>query len=108
MSAAPTADRRKYARHPLATSVQVYHAPSRREYPGRCVDISAGGMMLYMPATTPVQPGHAVRLALGAVPRPEFAALGDGPVEATIVRVDRQKLLSLGHLAVGLRFHAGA
>ena len=97
MTAKPSVERRQHRRFPLTTSVQFYHAPSQRDFPGRCADISAGGMLMYVPATTPLQPGHSVN-------RPEFANLGDSPVEATIVRVDRQALLQAGHLAVGLRF----
>jgi c-di-GMP-binding flagellar brake protein YcgR len=104
MGVTTTADRRMHPRHPLATSVQFHHAPSRRQFPGRCVDISAGGMKMYIPASTPVQPGHSVQLQMGSVNRPELAGLGAGPVSASVVRVDRHNLLANGHLAVGLRF----
>lgn len=104
MNAKAPAERRKHPRHPLATRVDVFHGPSQRAFPGRCVNISTGGLMMYVPAATPVQPGHPIRLTLGFVGRPEFAGLGDGPVDATIVRVDRDALLTSGHLAVGVRF----
>lgn len=97
-------ERRKHQRYPLATSVEFHHGPSQRSFPARCVDISAGGMLMYVPAATPVQPGHPVQVTIGSVSRPEFAGLSERPVDATIVRVDRQALLSAGHLAVGLRF----
>lgn len=60
---------------------------------------------MYVPAATPVQPGHSVRLQMGAVSRPEFAGLADKPVAATVIRVDRRSILSSGHLAIGLRFN---
>jgi len=104
MSAPELIERRKHQRHPLATSVQVFHGPSGRDFPGRCLDISAGGLKMYVPAATPVQPGHPIRLTLGAVSRPEFAGLGDKPIDGTIVRVDRDALLKTGHLAVGVKF----
>jgi len=97
-------ERRKHQRYPLATSVEFHHGLSQRSFPARCVDISAGGMLMYVPAATPVQPGHPVRVTVGSVSRPEFAGLSERPVDATIVRVNRQALLSAGHLAVGLRF----
>ena len=99
----PSVDRRQYQRHPLSTTVAFYHGPSQREFPGRSVDISTGGMLMYVPAATPVQPGQPIRLTIGGG-RPEFAVSGDKPVDATIVRVDRHKLLSMGHIAVGVRF----
>jgi hypothetical protein len=104
MSEAPPAERRAYPRYPLATSVQFYHGPSQRDFPGRCVDISVGGLLMYVPATTPVQPGQPVRIAVGGLNRPEFAPLGQKPMNGTIVRVNRAALLSEGHLAVGVRF----
>ena len=104
MSADAPTERRRHPRHPLATSVEIFHGLSQRAFPGRCADISAGGLKMYVPAATPVQPGHPIRLSIAAVSRPEFAGLGDGPVEATIVRVDRDALLKTGHLAVGVRF----
>jgi hypothetical protein len=61
-------------------------------------------MMMYIPATSPIQAGQAIRLAVGSINRPEFAELGEKPVDATVVRVDRHSLLTLGHVAVGLKF----
>jgi len=106
MAPAPVADRRQHARYPLATSVQFHHSPSRRDIPGRCADISRSGMKMYVPAATPVRPGDPIQVTLGSTGRPEFSALADGPVPASIVRVDRNALLASGHLAVGVRFMA--
>ncbi len=97
-------DRRKHPRHPLATTVQLYHEPSRRQYPARSVDISDGGMLMYVPASVPVASGHSVRVTIGSHSRPELAELSDRPLDATVVRVDRRKVLHLGHLPVGIRF----
>lgn len=104
MSAAPSVDRRKHPRHPLATSVQFYHGQSQRDFPGRCVDISEGGMLMFLPASTPVQPGDSVRVTLGSVSRPEFSSLGERPIDGTVVRVDRKALLRLGQIVTGVRF----
>lgn len=59
---------------------------------------------MYVPVGTPVAPGQPIRVTLGGHSRPEFAGLNGRPVEATIVRVDRQAMLSVGHLPVGVRF----
>jgi c-di-GMP-binding flagellar brake protein YcgR len=104
MNARASAEKRKHARHPLTTSVQFYHGPSQRTFPGRCADISTGGLMMYVPAAAPVQPGQPIRLTIGSLNRPEFARLSERPIGATIIRVDRQSLLKSGHLAVGVRF----
>ena len=104
MSEMPSTERRAHPRYPLATSVQFFHGPSQRDFPARCVNISQGGLLMYVPARTPVQPGQPLRLCVSAVGRPEFAPFDGKPVDATIVRVDRRKFIEEGHLAVGVRF----
>ena len=104
MAEARPAERRKHPRHPLATSVQFHHGPSRRDFPGRCVDVSEGGMLMYVPAHVPAQPGHTIRLTVGSLNRPEFEGLNGRPVDATVVRVSRDRLLGSGSLALGVRF----
>ena len=100
----PVKERRVSPRCKLAAGVQFFHGPSGRYLPGRCVDISSGGLLMYVPAAAPVQPGHAIRLTLGAIGLPELAGLAGAPMEGTIVRVDRRALLAEGHIAVGVRF----
>jgi hypothetical protein len=84
--------------------VQFYHPPSQRQFPARTVDISRTGTLMYVPATAPVQVGHAVRVNIPSIPHPEFAGIGPNPIDATVVRVDRKSLLPLGHVTVGIRF----
>ena len=118
-------ERRQHPRRPLPAALSVDHAPSRRAFPARSVDISQGGLLMLVPATAPVQAGHAIRLRFGrasadAVPggartgeppadpigRPDPAdtILPSGLVAAEIVRVDRARLLASGQVAVGARF----
>jgi hypothetical protein len=68
------------------------------------VDASLGGALMYVPMSTPLQPGQRLALSVGKTERPELAEISQRPLWATIVRVDRSKLLSLGQLAVGVRF----
>lgn len=100
----PVKERRVSPRYQLAAGVQFFHGPSGRNLPARCVDISRGGLLMYVPAASPVKPGHAVRLTLGAIGLPDIACLSGIPLQGTIVRVDRGSLLAEGHLAVGVRF----
>jgi len=104
MGNTPSAERRRHQRYPLATSIDFFHGPSRRDFPARCVDISEGGMLMYVPAKTPVQAGQPIRLNLQGVTRPDVGHMAEEPMDATVVRVDRQKLLSIGHVAVGVKF----
>ncbi len=61
-------------------------------------------MLMYVPATVPVHPGQTLRVNMGTLPAPELGSMPDRPMDATIVRVDRNALLSTGHIAVGVRF----
>jgi len=97
-------DRRQHVRYPLATAVEFYHGPSRRKYPARSMDVSNGGILMFVPVGTPVSPGQPVRLTLGTHDRPEFGKLGERPLDGTIVRVAREGMLDSDHLPVGVRF----
>ncbi len=99
-----SADRRRSQRVPMAVAVQFFHGPTQREFPARSVDVSEGGMLMYVPAGAPVAAGQAVRVCVSAPTRPEFAGLAGKDITATIVHVDRQKMLVAGHLPVGIRF----
>jgi hypothetical protein len=68
------------------------------------VDISQSGLLMYVPARTPVKAGDALELNMGSVSQPEYSALGANPVQATVVRVARETLLTTGQIAVGVKF----
>ena len=104
MTDVPTTDRRRHQRYPLSAGVRVYHEPSRGDLPARAVDISDGGMLMYMPVSAPVKPGQPVRLTIRRMPAGLFEALGAKPLAARIVRVQRRGLLITGKLAVGVEF----
>jgi len=84
--------------------VRVEHLASRRQFPARAVDASAGGMLMYVPAATPVKVGQAIRLAINGVVPPDLAGLAGADLPAIIRRVDRHALLNIGHLAIGVEF----
>ena len=97
-------ERRLHARYPMSTSLQFHHGPSKREVPARAIDVSESGMLMYVPAITPVMAGQAVYVNLAGVRgRP---TTGAKPVQATIVRVDRADMTSKGYLGIGIRFAA--
>jgi len=88
----------------MSTSLQFHHGPSKREVPARAVDVSESGMLMYVPAITPVRAGQAVYVNLTSIGGRRAA--GTGPVQATIVRVDRAEMTSKGYLGIGIRFAA--
>ena len=100
----PPKERRVSPRYGATAGVRFFHEPSSRDFPARCVNLSTGGLLMYVPAAAPVRPGQTVRLTLGQVDLPELAGLSAARVEAQIVRVDRNALLAEGHLAVAVRF----
>ena len=99
----PSNERRQHARYPVSTGLEFHHGPTKRQVPARSVDISDTGMLMYVPITTPVRTGQAVCVNMGGVGAMSAA---NGPVQATIVRVDRSKMTSSGCLGVGLSFAA--
>ncbi len=106
-----SADRRLHKRYPLAAALRFHHQPSRRDYPARCVDASQGGLMMHAPARAPLKPGQVIRLTLSAPAGteeaggpPGLAGLAERPIDATIIRIDRQTLLKEGCLGVGVQF----
>lgn len=108
MSMVPSADRRQHTRQPLAGAVVMYHQPSQRQYVARAVDISQGGMMVYMPAAAPVGAGHEVQMTITGSLRPEFEEMRNKALAAQVVRVNRRPLTTAGHVAVGVRFEPEA
>ena len=97
-------ERRQHARYPMSTSLQLHHGPSKREVPARSIDVSESGILMYVPATTPVRAGQAVYVNLAGVRGKPMA--GARPVQGTIVRVDREQMTSKGYLGIGIRFAA--
>jgi hypothetical protein len=88
----------------MSTGLQFHHGPTKREVPGRSVDVSDSGMLMYVPALTPVKVGQAVYVNMSNIGSRQAA--GSGPVQATIVRVDRNQMTSKGYLGIGVRFAA--
>jgi hypothetical protein len=69
-------------------------------------------MLMHAPAVAPLALGQRVRVrtafasgldALGKF-EPDLPQLAAGPVNATIVRVDRGEFLSTGQIVVGVKF----
>ena len=112
MSSIPSTDRRHYKRVAMSALVRLHHAASDREYPARSIDVSDGGMLICAPATAPLGLGHRISIGTaspgdGTAPgafEVDLPHLAAQPVNGTIVRVDRGKLLSTGQVVVGVKF----
>ena len=98
------AERRVHQRYPLAGGVSFVHCPTKRRFPARCVDISRGGVQMYVPAAAPLKCGQPIRLDLPKVEQDELEQLDRQSVNCTVTRVDRSTLIEKGYLSVGLQF----
>jgi c-di-GMP-binding flagellar brake protein YcgR len=101
---APVTDRRRHPRSELRDSLRLTHQPTHRQWPGRALDVSRGGMKIALPAAAPVREGHEVTLSLPKVSSEQFAKLAEHELAARVVRVDRSSLLCEGYVAVGVEF----
>jgi hypothetical protein len=110
MTATPS-NRRKHQRFPLASSVEIHLAATGKSYPGRGVDVSQGGMMVYLPASAPVSAGQELDLTVTPSPAAPAPAGVAGAVArkraARVIRVDRDGLVKLGRLGVAVQFTNG-
>ncbi len=98
------ADRRRHRRHPLSAGAQLRHSSSAGDIPGRCVDISDSGVLMYVPISAPVKSGQKISLTLSSIKAGNYVGLNDRPIEARIVRVQRRGVLLTGKLAIGIEF----
>ncbi len=105
---APSSDteRRQYQRYPIVTGLHFYHGPSDCEIPARVVNISDGGVLVFVATTARVRAGHPIRMDMGWFPHPKLVCPGRHYVAGTIVRVDRSAQRSTGQMEVGIRFAA--
>ena len=97
-------DRRKHPRQPLAIPVRFHHDPTGKDLPGRCVDISQGGMRMYVPANTPVKSGQEIVISMGDIEANGLSQLSKQQLPGRVVHVNRYTLISTGQLAVGVEF----
>ena len=104
MSQASASDRRRSPRRGLAAGVTLSHQPTGRDWSARGVDISEGGMLLYISAKAPVAPGQRVELVIDERRQGQYVGLAGRAIQATIVHVEREQLPRLGYIPVGVSF----
>ena len=102
MAQAPV-ERRTHPRRRIVAGLQLRHQQSGLSFPCRCVDISPGGARLAVPPTMPVRAGHTVVIDGLAAAAPDLA-FPPAAGAAEVVRVDRECLVTQGHLVIAVRF----
>ncbi len=93
-------ERRRHPRQASQASLTLHHAASQRDFPARCLDVSDGGLLAAVPLTMPVRVAQEVEVSAF-----DPQALGEPARRAVVVRVERDRLLRQGQLAVALNFY---
>lgn len=107
MKDAPSSERRQHNRIPRVVHVQLRDPIAEKGIPARTLDISDGGMRVSVPSTAPLAEGQSVSIHVSQNVLPRLPK-GTDPynadtLQAQIVRVDRNALLSEGQLQVGVK-----
>ena len=98
-------ENRKTTRTAVAWPVSVWLPEANRFFNGRSSNISSGGVLVRIPATTPLRTGHVVELNFPrtmalAKRKGSFARIKSGRV----VRVERGELLDDATIGIGIVF----
>jgi hypothetical protein len=104
------AERRESVRTATQGRAMFYHPSSGRELPGRTINVSRGGLWMYVPPHAPLRRGQEIQflelpeMAGGRADEQAASASRARPLPATILRVDRATLVSAGRISVAVRF----
>ena len=98
-------EQRQNTRTQVAWPVSVWLPEANRFFNGRSTNISSGGVLVRVPATTPLRAGHVVELNFPrtmalAKRKGSFARIKSGRV----VRVERGDLLDDATIGIGIVF----
>jgi hypothetical protein len=105
--ATAVSEQRKNTRTQVAWPVSVWLPEANRFFNGRSTNISSGGVLVRVPATTPLRAGHVIELNFPrtmalAKRKGSFARIKSGRV----VRVERGELLDDATIAIGIVFES--
>jgi hypothetical protein len=100
-------EQRKNTRTDVAWPVSVWLPEANRFFNGRSTNISSGGVLVRVPATTPLRAGHVVELNFPrtmalAKRKGSFARIKSGRV----LRIERSELLDDATVGVGIVFES--
>ncbi|HUT29394.1 MAG TPA: PilZ domain-containing protein [Sedimentisphaerales bacterium] len=98
-------EQRKHTRTNLSWPVSIWLPEANRFFNGRSANISKTGVLVSLPMTTPVRPGHLVevnfpRTTALAKEKGQFARIKCGKV----VRVERNNILRTVNIGVAIQF----
>ena len=98
-------EQRKKARTNVSWPISLWLPEANRFFNGRSSNISAAGVFVTLPVTTPVRPGHIVEINFPrtmalAKEKGQFARIKSGKV----IRVERENMLRDANIGVGIAF----
>jgi hypothetical protein len=98
-------ENRKSARTELSWPISLWLPEANRFFNGKTINVAKGGVLLSMPMTTPIRPGHVVEINFPrtmnlAKKKGQFARIKSGKV----IRVERDTLTSDATIGVAIQF----
>ncbi len=98
-------ENRKSARTILSWPISLWLPEANRFFNGKTINVAKGGVLLSMPMTTPIRPGHIVEINFPrttnlAKKKGQFARIKCGKV----IRVERDALTSDATIDVAIQF----
>jgi hypothetical protein len=98
-------ENRKSARTALSWPISLWLPEANRFFNGKTINVAKGGVLLSMPMTTPIRPGHVVEINFPrtmnlARKKGQFARIKSGKV----IRVERDDLTSDATIGVAVQF----
>jgi hypothetical protein len=88
-------ERRRGLRIRQSRPVKVFDPASARYVGGQTRDVSASGLRLELPVSSPIAPGRLVHVHIGVSMGPEGLAQRRGMIPARVVWVDRGEGMSM-------------
>src|SRR4030042_1363700 len=98
-------EKRRSNRTELSWPVSIWLPEANRFFNGKTINVAKGGVLLSMPMTTPIRPGHVVEINFPrtmnlAKKKGQFARIKTGKV----LRVEREQLTTEDTISVGVHF----
>jgi hypothetical protein len=99
-------ERRRGLRIRQARPVKMLEPTSGRYFGGQTHDVSATGLKIELPVSTPVTPGKVVTIHVGLSEQGQSLANRRRMIPARVVWVDRSRHTQASHLTAGIEFIA--
>lgn len=98
------AERRRGLRIRQQRPIKIFEPTTHRYYGGQTEDLSATGLRIELPLSTPVGPGKLVNVHVGLGEHGESLANRRKMIPAKVVWVSREADLTTGRLMAGIEF----